>query len=240
MKKRKVLGILMIIIGIGIFCYPMMRQAYTQKRQKELKAAFEQILKENLTNATVAPTIGPTINEKPSPADTFTPTTDIAKEPTGTSAVELHETEEEVADTQTKQNVRDRLHGQTVLGLIEIKKIDLLYAIVEGTSVDNLGVAIGHMSDTADLGEDGNCALAGHRGGVSGPYFKNIDKLVKGDSIVITNREGEEYTYKVTESFTVEPTDIWVADEVSNQKMLTLITCKNSGTKRLIVRAVCE
>ena len=112
--------------------------------------------------------------------------------------------------------------------------------MVEGTTDYNLGVAIGHMTNSVGMGEVGNCALAGHRGGTSGPYFKNINKLTNGDEIRLTDLYGNTYLYKVTESFLVEPNEVWVADSDTSQKMLTLITCQDNATKRLIVRAICE
>ncbi len=226
MKGRKLIGIGIIIIGLGIFSYPIIRQAYSAHRQKDLKIAFEEILETNQKVSNPSETIAPSI----APSDSVSAETD-------TSYIDLEEADE-VPDTQNADNIKDRLRGQTVIGLIEIEKLDLIYAIVEGTSDHNLGVAIGHMTSTVNLGEVGNCALAGHRGGTSGPYFKNIDKLVAGDEIKVTDVYGKETIYKVTESFLVEATEMWVADNNTDQKMLTLITCEDDI--RLIVRAISE
>ncbi len=128
-----------------------------------------------------------------------------------------------------------------MIGVIQIEAIDLIYAIVEGTETEDIGVAIGHISDTAGLGELGNCALAGHRGGYSGPYFKNVDQLKKGDSVVITKAGGQKFEYRVTESFIVEPTELWVIEDTGDEKaVLTLVTCEDSGDTRLIVRCEME
>ena len=145
--------------------------------------------------------------------------------------------EEEQQEEESPEKTKERLRGEQVIGIIEIPEIDLVYAIVEGTSDSSLGVAIGHMTGTAQLGQVGNSALAGHRGGTSGPYFKHLDKLSIQDEIKITNIAGEEYIYKVTESFVVEPTDVWVVENTKDETLLTLITCTENGSKRLIVRA---
>ncbi len=145
---------------------------------------------------------------------------------------------EEDSQNEDKPN---RLNNRTVIGVIQIEAIDLIYAIVEGTETEDIGVAIGHISDTAGLGELGNCALAGHRGGYSGPYFKNVDQLKKGDSVVITKAGGQKFEYRVTESFIVEPTELWVIEDTGDEKaVLTLVTCEDSGDTRLIVRCEME
>lgn len=243
MKVRKIVGILIICIGVGICSYPMIKQAYSSHRQAELKEAFEELLEQNQS---MSPTKDTSPTEIQVPSVTASPETTVVSgdsitimDGTDSEYIDLEENNV-VSDSQTADNIKDRLKGQTVIGLIEIEKIDLIYAIVEGTSDSNLGVAIGHMRNTAAIGNEGNCALAGHRGGTSGPYFKNIHKLSSGDKIKITDIYGNEYTYAVTESFVVEPNDMSVIKDISEQKILTLITCQDSGTKRLIVRAVCK
>lgn len=144
-------------------------------------------------------------------------------------------------ETDDEKENANRLGGKTVIGVIQIPKIELIYAIVEGSDAAEIGVAIGHMSSTAKLGEIGNCALAGHRGGYSGPYFKNLDKLEIGDEVIITNANQEVFTYKVTEKLVVEPDEVWVIEDTGEDiAMLTLVTCENDGAERLIVRCVIE
>ncbi|MDE7298204.1 MAG: class D sortase, partial [Lachnospiraceae bacterium] len=171
----------------------------------------------------------------PTPAGSGEAEENLTGEPTPTQQPD--DPGQEEADA----NKPNRLNNRTVIGVIQIEAIDLIYAIVEGTETEDIGVAIGHMSETAGLGEIGNCALAGHRGGYSGPYFKDIDKLKKGDSVVITKAGGQSFEYKVTESFIVEPTEIWVVEDTGEDKaVLTLVTCEDNGDTRLIVRCEME
>ena len=232
-KSRVLLGLLMIVVGIGTFLYPVIKQAYTSKRQSELKEAFQELLIANQTQseATITPSDS---NANITQKERITITPLVVPEDI------ILEVVDDTKDTQTPNNVKNRLNGQTLVGLIEIEKIDLIYAIVEGTNEWNLGVAIGHMTKTAAIGENGNCVIAGHRGGTSGPYFKYINKLTTGDEIKVTDIDGNEFIYYVTDSFVVEPTEVWVAENISDKKILTLITCQKSGTKRLIVRARCD
>jgi sortase A len=88
-----------------------------------------------------------------------------------------------------------------------------------------------------------NVYLAAHRLGNYGTssrlVFFNLNKLQEGDAVVLKGRSGKTYTYRVSEVFVVDPTDVWVMGQVRGRDMLTLQTCTPIPTfeKRLIVRA---
>jgi sortase A len=88
-----------------------------------------------------------------------------------------------------------------------------------------------------------NVYLAGHRLGWPGTgsrfVFYGLDRLRQGDRVLIRDRQGRRYEYRVTGSFIVEPDETWVMDPVWKRDMLTLQTCTPVPTfdKRLIVRA---
>ena len=128
-------------------------------------------------------------------------------------------------------------NGLEVMGIVSIPKIHINLMLVEGVTKQALKFAVGHMPGTAMPGEVGNCALAGHRSYTFGEYFNRLDEVEVGDEIQIT-RGKETYTYKVYESFLVEPTEVWVTEPIENKKIVTLITCHPvvKATHRLIVR----
>ena len=88
-----------------------------------------------------------------------------------------------------------------------------------------------------------NVYLAGHRMGYRGTWsrmiFYNLDKLKRGDEVVLKDRAGNPYRYRVSEVLITDPTDVWVMGQVRGRDMLTLQTCTPYPTfeKRLIVRA---
>jgi sortase A len=88
-----------------------------------------------------------------------------------------------------------------------------------------------------------NVYLAGHRMGFRGTWsrmiFYNLDKLEKGDEVLLKDRAGNSYRYRVSEVFITDPTDSWVMGQVRGRDMVTLQTCTPYPTfqKRLIVRA---
>jgi sortase A len=88
-----------------------------------------------------------------------------------------------------------------------------------------------------------NVYLAGHRLGYEGTgsrlIFYELDELVVGDEVVLEDREGKLYRYRVSETFVVGPADTWVMGEVRGRDMVTLQTCTPIPTfeQRIIVRA---
>lgn len=124
-----------------------------------------------------------------------------------------------------------------MIGLIEIEALDLKYPIVEGADSKQLAYGIGHISDTAAVGGVGNCVLAGHRGSRYGTYFKYLNKLSEGDMVKITDKDGNIHQYEVVSWEVVGPYDNSVKAQGAETE-LTLLTCENSGTMRLIYHCI--
>src|SRR5215207_685617 len=88
-----------------------------------------------------------------------------------------------------------------------------------------------------------NVYLAGHRMGFRGTWsrmlFYNLDKLKRGDEVVLRDRAGRSYRYRVSEVLITDPRAVWVMGQVRGRDMVTLQTCTPIPTfeKRLIVRA---
>ena len=147
--------------------------------------------------------------------------------------------ETEAADTKAPISKEDAalLSSGNVIGLIEIEALDLKYPVVEGADSKQLAYGIGHISDTAAIGSIGNCVLAGHRGSRYGTYFKYLNRLSEGDMVKITDKEGNEHLYEVVSWEIVGPYDNSVKAQ-GEVKELTLLTCENSGTMRLIYHCI--
>ena len=247
-RVRMGIGILIILMGLLVCLYPFYRQKKSDNFNQD---AINMILTpqpekpEDSPTPTVFATKAPDdLEEEPTPTGEAADSGQPTEEDAGLLFEDLIENpdapdvQEELSEGEEEENA-NRLGGKKVIGVIQIPKIELIYAIVEGADAAEIGVAIGHMDGTAKLGEIGNCALAGHRGGYSGPYFKNLDKLELGDDVVITDTDHKVYTYKVTETMIVEPEEVWVVEDTGEGvAMLTLVTCENSGEQRLIVRCV--
>jgi sortase A len=114
--------------------------------------------------------------------------------------------------------------------------IDKSAYIVEGTDTDDLRKGPGHYHDTPMPGDHGTVAIAGHRT-THGAPFRNIDKLERGDRIILELPYGR-FVYSVEKTQIVEPTALWVTDRVGYDR-LVLSACHPlySAAQRLIVFA---
>ncbi len=139
---------------------------------------------------------------------------------------------------ETKFDLAKFLEDKEISGLIEIPKIKVNAAILEGVDDIALKYTVGHYPGYGQIGQPGNYVLLGHRNYVYGHFFRNIDKLDVGDQINIKINT-DIYTYLVTESFVVAPEDVWVLEH-TEEPTITLITCTPIGTytDRLIVKGV--
>lgn len=82
----------------------------------------------------------------------------------------------------------------------------------------------------------GNLVIVGHNY-KNGQFFGNLKKLEKGDNIFLVSSKGSSEMYKVYEKYIVDETDMRCTSQETNGKIeLTLITCDNDNTKRLIVK----
>jgi len=118
--------------------------------------------------------------------------------------------------------------------------------VFDSASPMALARGVSHLPDTSLPWSDTpqrNVYLAGHRMGFRGTWsrmlFYNLDKLREGDKVVMNDRQGRTYEYRVNDTFLVDPNDRWVTGQIRGRDMLTLQTCTPIPTfeKRLIVRA---
>lgn len=146
-----------------------------------------------------------------------------------------------IEDTNNQQstvtkpiNTSVKIGNSTVWGKIKIEKIGIEYPIIEYVNDDSLWKSICKISNNSINGT-GNLCIAGHNMR-NMTMFAKIKNLKVGDSVEITNIYGNKYTYIVYESFYVDPTEVEVLKNTS-ESIVTMITCNNTSSKRLIVRA---
>ncbi|MDQ3588820.1 MAG: sortase [Actinomycetota bacterium] len=133
-----------------------------------------------------------------------------------------------------------------IMGLT-IKAIDLYNVpVMNDDSESALSQGVIHEPETSlpwSNTPQRNVYIAGHRLGYYGTWsrlvFYNLDKLRRGDLVVLKDRDGKVYRYRVSETFVTDPRDVWVMGQVRGRDMVTLQTCTPYPTfeKRLIVRA---
>jgi sortase A len=127
------------------------------------------------------------------------------------------------------------LRGDAI-GKIDMPSIDDSAFIVEGTDAGDLRKGPGHYSDTPLPGRHGTVGIAGHRT-THGAPFRHIDDLERGDPIALEMPWGT-FTYRVTTTRIVDPTDIGVKRDVGHDRLI-LSACHPlySAAQRIVVFA---
>jgi len=122
------------------------------------------------------------------------------------------------------------------VGRLTIDRIHLKDVFVEGTNAPDLRKGPGHYPYTPLPGQRGTVAIAGHRTTYGAP-FRNIDKVKPKDVITVTMPYGR-FTYRVERTRIVKPTDVWVTQRVSYDRLI-LSACHPlySAAKRIVVFA---
>ncbi len=124
---------------------------------------------------------------------------------------------------------------EKIIAVLNIPKINLEIAVVEGVEKENIKYFVGHFPNSVMPGEIGNLCVAGHRTSNYAQPFKEISKLENGDEIIFTYKN-KEYIYIVNSSFVVTPDDTYILDNTANEATLTVVTCTLDSKNRLIVK----
>lgn len=123
------------------------------------------------------------------------------------------------------------------VGRIRIPRIGASFVIVNGTDTAALEGGPGIYPETVYPGRGGTTAIAGHRTTFLAP-FRHIDELRRGSSIML-DMPYARFTYTVTASAVVAPTDVRAAVAYVGYPRLVLSACTPlfSASKRLLVYA---
>ena len=145
------------------------------------------------------------------------------------------------ANRDPKKVVPKRVRPGKALAVLDIPKIQLdNKVVVEGVGREELRKGPGHVPSTALPGQDGTFGVSGHRTTYGAPFYR-LNELAKGDTITVVTKEAI-YTYTVSRTAVVRPTDTQVLDNVRGpdgkpKATITLTTChpRYSARQRLIV-----
>jgi sortase A len=117
---------------------------------------------------------------------------------------------------------------------IQIPAIGVEAPIVQGTGEEQLKKGVGQYIGSANPGEKNNIVLTAHND-IFGEIFRDLDKLQPGDQVIVYTSQ-RSYTYFVTETQVVEPTQVEVMAPTDNA-IVTLISCYpyRIDNKRIVV-----
>jgi sortase A len=134
---------------------------------------------------------------------------------------------------------RRRTENGDPLGRLRIPSLGIKFVFVEGANPAQLEKGPGHYAGTALPGERGTVGIAGHRTTFLAP-FRNIDRLRKGDSILLRMPYGR-FRYEVEGSIVVSPGNTRSLRPIKHDRLvLTTCTPVFSAAQRLVVTASLE
>ena len=151
---------------------------------------------------------------------------------------------EPVEETETHNNeviprdtrVTDSGQVYWTIAKIEIPKIDVKYAILNESTDELLKISPCYFWGS-NPNEVGNFCVVGHNYR-NNKFFSKVPNLVDGDEIYITDLTGRKLTYEVYDKYVVNPNNLESTSQLTNGlKEVTLITCTNDSSQRVIVKA---
>lgn len=143
-------------------------------------------------------------------------------------------------ESEIKENVT--MNGYKVIGIVKIPKIELEYPILDidtynpEETKEPMKISIvkywgGQVNDY------GNLSIAGHNN-YDGTMFGKTKHLEIGDTVELTDLNGNTVTYQIYDKFITDPNDVTILATNDNTiRETTLITCTNRNRERLILKA---
>ena len=123
------------------------------------------------------------------------------------------------------------------IGIVRIPKINISYPILaQTTNVDVMKVAP-YKFWGANPNEVGNLCIIGHNYRRKVVFFSDVPSLTVGDIVEVQDLSQRTIQYEVYDLHTVDPNDRSDTTQYTNgKKEVTLITCTNDATQRVIVK----
>ncbi len=137
------------------------------------------------------------------------------------------------------RSLRRRTDEGDAIGRVRIPSIGVDDVVVEGTEPGDLRKGPGFYEQVGLPGTPGTTAIAGHRTTYGAP-FRRLDDLDRGDRVEVEMPYGR-FVYRVEGTRIVDPSDVWVLDRRSYDR-LVLSACHPlfSAAQRIVVSARLE
>ena len=154
------------------------------------------------------------------------------------TTVEQQETNEiqTVTKIYPKEEIIEEYKGYDVCAKLEIPVIELETYVLKNYSTQALTISVTKFWGV-NPNEIGNFCVAGHNF-INKNMFRNLKKLNIGDKLILTDNTIGKIEYEIFDIYTVIPEETSCLFPVMDGKReITLITCTNDSSKRIIVKA---
>ena len=252
MKKiRKIIGILLVLCGVGIYACPSVNTWLLNQQTKQYIREFQEKYDQGK----------PASKEKKAAAqgDWEQETAIPDQEPSGFSSFREDSLYQEIQaynagiyesgqagfrDAWSYQQSPVSLEGleDGKYGYLQIPAMDLTLPIYIGASDSNMakGAVILGQTSIPIGGKNTNSVIAGHRGWKTGDFFLDIETLSPGDWVYLTN-PWQTLSYQVESIDIILPDNIDAVKIQEGRDMITLVTCHpymSAGKYRYLVYCV--
>ena len=132
--------------------------------------------------------------------------------------------------------VEKEYKGYEVSAKLKIEKLDIDTYVLANYSKQAMKVCVAKYYGP-EPNEVGNYCIAGHNY-ITKNMFSKLGTLEIGDEMILTDNYHGKITYEVYDKYKAKPEDTSPLSQNTNgRKEITLITCSDYSTKRIIVKA---
>lgn len=144
---------------------------------------------------------------------------------------EVTEQEPSTIEYQTQEGEK-----YTIEAIVRIPRLDINYPVISETSEELLKISVNKYWGPKP-NEIGNYCIVGHNY-KNKKMFGRLSETVMNDIIELEDMDHNIIKYQVYDKYTINPTDTACTTQLTNgRREVTLITCSNYGTQRLVVKA---
>lgn len=223
-KLKKLLPILILLIGLVMLSYPIVSNIYNEKINKKEEELYSQDIK------SVESGILQIEFEKCKNYN--------EKLLNGVDLKDPFNSDEEESISDEYENLLN-FNSDGIMGYLKIPVLETTLPIYHSTDESALQNGVGHLKESSlPIGGDStHSVLSTHNGLLNRKLFADLDKLIVGDIFVI-NTLDEKKMYKVDKISVVLPEETEELKVVKGKDYVTLVTCTPYGenTHRLLVR----
>lgn len=217
-------AVIVFLFALGLTLYPLVSNYYNARHQSEIRTEYmERVEQADDTQLQKTREMARAYNEALIPG--------------------AHEEEAFSKDAllmaSEDYNALLNIAGDSIMGYVDIPKIEVNLPIYHGTDADTLEIGIGHLlgSSLPVGGVSTHTVLTAHSGMANQKMFSDLDLLMEGD-IFYLRVLGETLAYQVDAIHTVLPHETDHLGITEGKDYCTLVTCTPFGvnTHRLLVR----
>ena len=224
-----IISIIAVVILLGYFIYDIYTRYHSSKEAEKAVDAFQDLV---ASNNTVNNIDNNSINGLVEENEIITENPEIPNNTDGGSGTGSSGNKTSSGNGGTTS----KYAGYTMIGTIEIPKINIKTPIIKELTIDSLKKAT--ILIYGNINEEGNAVIIGHNNR-NGTFFSNLKKLNAGDTIKITDYTGLQIVYEVYDRFEATPDDTsFYQRDTNGLREISLSTCTdNDDTLRTIVLA---